>query len=173
MSTHTLHRHEERVVAHDFTIVFRLLAAIAAGVLIMFSLIALARIDWGSEWMDAAPVQVADVTFTPIVAIAFGGAGLLALLAAASRDRTSKIVMGALLLCAGVVAFIAQSDSDRVILQDGRAADRVILEDAHGWLLVAVGAALVIAALAMSWSAERNVERRRVVDVDEAPSSSR
>ena len=59
--------------------------------------------------------------------------------------------------------FIAQSDSDRFILEDGRAADRVIIVDAHGWLLVALGAALVIAALAMSWSAERTVVDKTAV----------
>ena len=52
MSTPCLHHHrEERAVAYDFTIVFRVLAAIAAAVLIIFSLIVLARIDWNcSGW---------------------------------------------------------------------------------------------------------------------------
>src|SRR5918994_1598909 len=75
---------------------------------------------------------IADIAFTPVVAIAVGVAGLLALLAAATRDRTSKIVVGALLVCAGIAAFIAEPDSDRVIL-----------EDAHGWLMVVVGGVLV------------------------------
>ena len=157
MSIQSVHRSDRRVVADDFSIVFRVLAAIGAAVLIIFSLVALVRINWDSNWMDAAPVQVAGVTFTPIVAIEIGAAGLLALLAAASSERSSKIVVGALLLCAGVVVLIAQSSSDRFTLKDGGNAHRVILEDAHGWMLVGVGAVLVVAALAMSWRMERGV----------------
>jgi hypothetical protein len=170
MSIHTLHRREGRVVAEDFSIVFRLLAVIAAGVMIIFSLVALARIDWSSNWMDAPPVQVGDVWFTPFVAIAFGVIGLIALLSAVSLERSSKIVIGALLLCAGVVAFIAKSGSDALVLKDGRNSHRVILQNGHGWLLVAVGAALIVAALAMSWHAERSVIDGGVID-DSVPSS--
>src|SRR5690349_5624895 len=101
MSLQTMHRHDGRVVANDFSIVFRVLAAVGAAVLLVFSLVALARIDWSSNWMDAPAVQVGGVWFTPLVATAFGVAGLLALFAAASSGRDSKIVMGALLVCAG------------------------------------------------------------------------
>src|SRR5215468_10828126 len=119
MSIQSVHRSDRRVVADDFSIVFRVLAAIGAAMLIIFSLVALVRINWDSHWMDASAVQVAGVTFTPIVAIAIGVAGLIALLAAASRDRSSKIVVGALLLCAGIVVLIARSSSDRFTLKDG------------------------------------------------------
>jgi hypothetical protein len=155
MSVQPLHRHDRRVVVGgDFSMVFRVLAAIGAAVLIVFSLIALARISWDSNWMDAAPVQVAGVTFTPIVAIGIGVAGVIALLAAASSDRSSKIVVGVLLLCAGVVVLIAQSNS-RFTLKAGGNSGRVVLEPAHGWMLVGVGAVLAIAGLATSWRAER------------------
>src|SRR5215831_20817269 len=116
MSVQPLHRHRGQVVTNDFSIVFRIVAAIGAAVLIIFSLVALARIDWSSNWMDAPAVQVGGVWFTPFVAIGFGVAGLLALLAAASSERDSKIVMGVLLVCAGVGAFIAKSDSDALVL---------------------------------------------------------
>jgi hypothetical protein len=157
MSIHTLHRRDGQMVADDFSIVFRLLAAIGAAVMIIFSLVALARIDWSSNWMDAPFVKVGDVVFTPIVAIAFGAIGLIALFAAASTDRTSKIVVGALLVCAGVVAFIAKSGSDAFVLKDGQNAHRVILQNGHGWMLVGVGATLIVAALAMSWRMERSM----------------
>jgi hypothetical protein len=167
MSIQPLRRHDGSVVVDDLSIVFRALAAVGAAVLIIFSLVALARIDWSSQWMDAPPVQVGGVWFTPFVAIAFGVAGWLALFAAASSERESKIVIGALLVCAGVGAFIAKSDSDAFVLKDGRNAHRVILQNAHGWLLVAAGGALIIAALAMSWRAERSVGVHRSILDDE------
>lgn len=143
------YRRVDRVVTQDFSIAFRVMAAIAAAVLLVFGLIGLARISW-DDGLDSAAVDVADVTFTPIVAIAAAVTGLLALLAAATSERTSKLVMGALLVSAGIVAFIARPDTDRVIL-----------EDAHGWLMVVVGGVMVLAALGMSWAASR-----RVVDTD-------
>lgn len=145
------YRRVDRVVTQDLSITFRVVAAIAAAVLIVFGLMALARIDWDAGGLDAAAVDVGGVAFTPVVAIATGVAGLLALLAAAMNDRTSKIVVGALLVCAGIVAFFARPDD----------STRVVLEDAHGWMMVIVGAVLVLVALAMSWSASR-----RLVDTD-------
>jgi hypothetical protein len=147
------YRRVDRVASQDFSIAFRVVAAVAATVLLLFGLIGLARIDWGNGGIDAAAVEVADVTFTPVMAIATAGAGLLALIAAATRDRATKIVVGALLIAVGVVAFVARPDSDRVIL-----------EDAHGWLAVIVGAVLVLAALAMSWGGRRVVESEAVYD---------
>ena len=74
----------------------------------------------------------------------------MALLAAATRDRASKIVVGVLLVCVGIVAFVARPESSRVVL-----------EDAHGWMMIFGGGVLLVAALAMSWSASR-----RRVDTD-------
>ncbi len=156
MSTPVAERHAlgyrrvDHVVTQDLTILFRVIATIAAAVLIVFGLVALVRIDWDPGGLDAAPVAVGDIAFTPIVAISTAVAGLLALLAAATRDRTSKLVVGALLVCGGVAAFIAEPDSGRIVL-----------EDAHGWLMVIIGGVLIVAALAMSFS-----ESRRVVDTD-------
>jgi len=147
------YRRVDRVVTEDLTIVFRVIAAVAAAVLIVFGVTALVRIDWDPGGFDAPAVQVADVTFTPVVAISAAAAGLLALLAAATSDRTSKIVVGALLVCAGIVAFIARPDD----------SSRVILEDAHGWLLIAAGGVLIVTAVAMSWGASRRVVDRSAV----------
>ena len=146
------YRRVDRVATQDYSIGFRVIAAIAATVLLLFGLIALARIDWDGG-LDAAAVQVADVTFTPIVALAATGAGFLALIAAATTGRATKIVVGALLIAAGFVAFVATPNSDRVVL-----------EDAHGWLAVGVGAVLVLCALAMSWGSRRVVESEAVYD---------
>src|SRR5688572_12340004 len=156
MSTPVAERHNhgyrrvDHVATQDLTILFRVIATIAAAVLIVFGLVALVRIDWDNGGLDAAAVEVGGITFTPIVAIAAAVAGLFALLAAATRDRTSKLIVGALLLCGGIAAFIAQPDSDRVIL-----------EDAHGWLMVIIGGVLIVCALAMSFG-----ETRRVVDTE-------
>ena len=144
------YRRVDRVHTQDLTILFRVIAAIAAAVLIVFGLVALARISWDAGGIDAAAVAVADITFTPIVAISAAVAGLLALLAAASSDRTSKLVVGALLVCGGIVAFIANPDSGRIFL-----------EDAHGWLMAIIGSVLIVTALAMSFS-----ESRRRVDTE-------
>ena len=147
------YRRVDRVGSQDISIAFRLVAAIAATVLLLFGLIGLARVDWDNGGIDAAAVEVADVTFTPVVAIAMAGAGLLALIAAATRDRATKIVVGALLIAVGVVSFVTTPDTDHVVL-----------EDAHGWLAMIVGAVLVLAALAMSWGARRVVESEAVYD---------
>ena len=149
----TAYRHVDHVGSQDYSIVFRVIAAVAATALMLFGLIALARIDWDNGGWDAAAVQVADVTFTPIVAVATAAAGLLALLAAATGGRATKIVVGALLIAVGVVSFVATPDSDRVVL-----------EDAHGWLAVGTGAVLVLATLAMSWGSRRVVESEAVYD---------
>ena len=143
------YRRVDRVVTQDLTFAVRVLAALASAVLIVFGLTALARISW-DDGVDSAAVEVADVTFTPIVGIAMTTVGVLALLAAAVASRGAKIVVGVLLVCAGIVAFIARPD-------DGR----VVLEDAHAWMTLVVGIVLLLAALAMSWH-----EARRVVDSD-------
>lgn len=139
------YRHD-RVVTQDLTVVFRAVAAIAAAVLIVFGLTALARINWDEGGFDAAAVDVADVTFTPVVAVAMTVVGLVALLAAAARDRGSKLVVGVLLVCVGIVAFIARPDTGRVVL-----------EDAHGSMTIVVGAVLLLAAMAMSRRATHRI----------------
>ena len=84
------------------------------------------------------------------MAIVTTAAGVVALLAAVARSRGSKIVVGVLLLCVGIVAFIARPDSGRVVV-----------EDAHGWMMTITGGVLLLAALAMSWRASQ-----RTVDSD-------
>jgi len=120
--------------------------AFAGGVALVYGLIALFRIDWNG--LDSSPVEVAGLSFTPIVAIATAGLGVLALLAGAAADRTSKLVIGAFLACVGIAVPVAG---------DGRADWD--LESGHGWLALLVGGVLVVTGLAMrrSWSVSRQV----------------
>lgn len=115
----------------------RLLASVAAAVPIVWSIVALLRINW-NDGLDSAPVEVAGLAFTPIVAIATLVVSLLALAAAASSDRASKIGIGALLACGGLAILLAGSSRGDVDLAAG-----------HGWLALAVGAVLLIAGLVM------------------------
>src|SRR5689334_21468933 len=90
------YRRVDRVATHDYSIVVRVIAAIAAAVPTIIGLIALARVDWGNGGFDAAAVSSAGMTFTPAVALGTFVAGLLALIAACTYDRASKLIMGAL-----------------------------------------------------------------------------
>jgi hypothetical protein len=119
-------------VAPWWNAVLRLVAAVAAGVAVVIGAIALLRIDWG-DGLDAAPVQIAGMGFSPLLAITTLAAGVIALLAAASPDRGSKLFVGGLLIAAGVVVLLA-----------GTTEGRWALEAGHGWLAIAVGGVLVL-----------------------------
>jgi Ca2+/Na+ antiporter len=142
------YRHVQRTSARDFGVAYRIIAAIAGAVPTVIGFIALTRVAWDRGGLDAAPVEVAGMTFTPAMAIGLTVLGLLALIAGATRDRASKIVVGALLVCIAAVAFIARPDTRYVVL-----------DNELGWLLGAVGAVLLLAALLMSTTAPA----RRVV----------
>ena len=97
------------------------------------------------NWARAEPRAVESDT---AVAIATTVLGLIALAAGAAYDRTSKLVVGAILACVGLGILIAgtsRSDWD--------------LESGHGWLSLAVGAVLVVTGLLMrrSYSMRRTV----------------
>jgi hypothetical protein len=115
----------------------RTLASVAAAVPIVWSIVALLRLDWDAG-LDAAAVDVAGLAFTPVVAIATLVIGLIALAAAASSDRASKLGIGALLACVGAAVQLAGSSRADVDLEGG-----------HGWLALAVGVVLLGAGLAM------------------------
>ncbi len=132
--------YSERVSSSDhaaWNSALRGLAVIAAAVPTVMAVIALIRIDW-TAGLDSAPVDVAGVAFTPWVAIGTLVAALVAMIAGGSADRASKVVVGAILACAGLGIVIA--GSSRADLD---------LESAHGWIALAVGAVLVVAGLLM------------------------
>lgn len=136
----------------DASIVFRLIAVVAAAVMTTIGLIAVARMSWG-DGFDAAPVDVAGMTFTPEIAVTIAGAGLIALLVAALADRASKLVVGALLVIGGIVVMLADPSEPDWAFDDGQA-----------WLAIGVGATLVVVALLMqaAWSTARRVHRRPI-----------
>ena len=125
----------------------RAVAALAGAVATVFGVVALIRIDW-TDGFDSAAVRVADVVFTPKVAVATAVLGLIALAAGAARGRTPKLVVGAVLACVGAAILLAG---------DSRADWEV--ESAHGWLALGVGAVLIVAGLLMRnyWVAQRTV----------------
>lgn len=138
----------------DASIIFRLIAVVAAGVMTVIGLIAVAQISWG-DGFDAAAVEVAGMSFTPEVAVTVAAVGLVALIAAATADRASKLVMGALLICAGIVVLV----TDTVTEPDWA------FDDGIGWLAIGVGATLVAVALLMQavWSTGHRVHQRRPI----------
>jgi len=145
----------EHTRSWDASIVFRILAAIAAGVMTVIGLIAVARVSWGDNGFDAPPVDVAGMMFTPEVAVTTAAAGLIALIAAALYDRTSKLIVGGLLVCAGIVGLLVDP-TDNV---------NWFFEDGHAWLAIGVGATLIVVALLMQtvWTADRHVRHSRPV----------
>jgi hypothetical protein len=145
------YRRVDRSRTQDLGIVYRVLASIAAAVPLIIGLIATASVPWSSGGFDAPAVDVAGMSFTPAVAVGTAVLGLIALLAAASRDRASKLVMGAVFVCGALAMAIAQPDTRYVRFEDG-----------HAWMFGLVGAALIAIAVLMSFGASR----RRVVETD-------
>jgi hypothetical protein len=115
----------------------RAFGALAAAVPIAWSAAALIRLDWDSG-LDAVPVTVAGLSFTPAVGVATMLLGLIAMAAAVSDDRASKLGIGALLSCIGIAVLLA-----------GTARTDLDLQAGHGWLSLAVGLALVLAGIVM------------------------
>lgn len=118
-------------------VLLRVIGAVAAGVMTVIGLLAMAKVSWGDNGFDASPVDVAGMTFTPEVAVATAVAGVIALLAAALWDVTSKLVVGALLVVAGIV----------ILLTDGSVDGNWTFDDGQAWLAIIVGGVLIAAAL--------------------------
>lgn len=130
----------------------RVLAMVAAAVATIIGVVALFRIDWNNG-LDSRAVDVAGMIMTPKVAIVTVVVGIIALAAAASPERGSKLVVGAVLAIAGV-AILLIGDADRLDLQ---------VERRHGWLALIVGAVLILSGLLMrtAWTARRRVATDR------------
>jgi hypothetical protein len=139
-------RHTTRT-ADGYNAAVRTVAALAGGVATVIGVVALIRIDWNNG-LDSLPTDVAGMAFTPAVAIATVVIGLIALAAGASADRTSKLVVGAVLACLGLGILIA-----------GDSRDSLDVESGHGWLALIVGAVLIVAGLMLRnvWETRRSV----------------
>jgi hypothetical protein len=133
-------RRARRVSApRDGSFILRIIAAIAAAVPMVLGLIAVARVSWSNGGFDAAPVAVAGMTFTPTIAVATLAIGVIGLLAAASRDRASKLVLGVVFICGAIAIFAVEPDSGRIVLSNN-----------HAWVLGIVGVVFVIVSVLMS-----------------------
>jgi uncharacterized membrane protein HdeD (DUF308 family) len=134
----------------DSAVVFRVIAAAAGAAMLLIGLVALVQINWDAGF-DAAPVDVMGMAFTPQVAIGTAVAGLIALIAGATPDRETKLIVGGLLVVAGIAIVVANVGDRRLQLEDG-----------HGWLAIIIGAVLVVVALVM----QSFVRTRRVREYD-------
>ncbi len=124
----------------------RFVAVVVAAVPTIIGIIALADIQWSPLGFDAPPVTVAGMVFRPWIAIATVVLGVLALAAAVSWDRESKLFMGALLVAVGIAIIVANPTVEGVVL-----ADRM------GWMAVLVGGVLAVVGLVagQTWSSRR------------------
>ncbi len=140
--------------ADALNVTVRVVAAVAAGVMTVIGLIALARFNWSPQGMDAPAVSVAGMIFRPWIAIATAALGFLALAASVSRNRESKLFMGAVLMAVGIAVIIADPTLENVVL-----TDRI------GWMSIVVGLIVAVAGLVVgqTWASRG---RRGTVAVD-------
>jgi len=143
--------YEEPVVAEsraaDTTnMIGRFVAVVAAAVPTVIGLIALVQFDWSATGLDSPAVDVAGMAFRPWLAIGTLVLGLLALAAAASWDRESKLFIGAILVAVGLVLLIANPT-----IED------VAISDRTGWMFLLVGAVIALVGLltGRAWSTRR------------------
>ncbi len=134
--------------ASGVNVLARVLGLVATAVPTIVGLIAVADIDWSGNGFDAPPVTVAGIRLSPAVAVALLAAGVVGLLAAAMRDRGSKLAVGAIYVIAGIVIVLANP-----IVQNVHLSDRL------GWMAILVGAVMLVAGLL---AVQRTTVRREV-----------
>jgi phosphatidylserine synthase len=124
----------------------RFVAVVAAAVFTIIGAIALAKFNWSPLGFDAPAVSVAGMVFRPWVAVATVVLGVLALAAAVSWDRESKLFMGAILVAAGIAIVVATPT-----------VEGIALNNRMGWMAILVGAILAIVGLiaGQSWASRR------------------
>jgi hypothetical protein len=132
--------------ADTINMIGRFVAVVAAAVPTIIGLIALAKFNWNGFGFDAPAVTVAGMAFRPWVAVATVVIGVLALAAAVSWDRESKLFMGAILVAAGIAIVVANPTVEGIVL-----ADRM------GWMAIISGGVIAVAGLltGRSWATHR------------------
>lgn len=135
------------------SVIARVLALATGAALTILGLVAIARIDWDAG-MDAPSVRVADMPFTPEVAIGAVALGVLAIVCAAVWVSDLPLAMGAILAAIGVAILLASNDSNELELVDR-----------HGWIVLGVGVVLFLTGLlsANGYFARRRVAEHRYV----------
>jgi hypothetical protein len=124
----------------------RFVAVVAAAVPTIIGLIALAKFDWSGAGLNSPAVVVADMTFRPWIAIGTVVLGVLALAAAVSWDRESKLFMGAILVAVGIAIVVANPT-----------IESVVLSDRMGWMAIITGGVIAVVGLltGRSWASRR------------------
>lgn len=137
---------DDRRAADMVNTIGRVVAIVAAAVPIILGLIAMSKFQWSGLGFDAPAVVVADMVFRPWVAVATVVLGLLALGAAVSWDRESKLFMGAILVAIGIAILIAKPTIEGVVLNDRMA-----------WMAIIVGAVLAVVGIVagQTWASRR------------------
>jgi hypothetical protein len=137
----------ERYASSDaLNLIGRFVAVVAAAVLTIIGLIALAKINWSPLGFSAPAVTVAGMIFRPWVAVATVVLGLLALAAAVSWDRESKLFMGAILVAVGIAIVVATPT-----------VEGIPLNNRLGWLAIIVGGVLALVGViaGQTWASRR------------------
>ena len=113
-----------------------LVATAAGAVLLIFGLIALIRSDLVGSLQDPI-VNVAGFDHTPLLGLIEIGVGLLLLLAALAGSLALTRLVGAVLVVGAVVALV----------EPNALGDELTLENGYLWLVLALGAATLLASL--------------------------
>jgi len=113
-----------------------IIAGIAGLVILVVGLIAIVRGGFDGEMSDPV-VQVAGFTHTTTLGLIEIAIGLALLISGATRSRSGEIFFGAVL---GIAAFVGAVQAESF-------DESLALESSMAWLLVIIGAVVVLAAL--------------------------
>jgi hypothetical protein len=145
--------YEEPIVAESRAVdatnmIGRFVAVVASAVPTIISLIALVQFDWSATGFDSPAVTVAGMAFRPWLAIGTLILGLVAMAAAASWDRESKLFIGAVFVAIGIVLLIATPTVEDVVLSNRMA-----------WMFLLVGVVIALVGLltGRTWASRRTV----------------
>ncbi len=135
--------------ASALNVLARVLALVAAAVPTIVGLLAVAEDRLVRQRLRRSGRDGGRTSASPpAVAVAVLAAGVIGLIAAATRDRASKLVVGAIYAIVGFVIVVANPT-----------VQHVVLSDRLGWMAILVGAVMVVAGL---FAVQRTTVRREV-----------
>jgi hypothetical protein len=127
--------------------VARILALIVGAAITIVGVMALVRIEWDGAEADLPVVEVAEMPFTPAVAIATTAIGVVLIAVAAGRSADMRLAVGGLLGTLGLaILFLDELQSSWNVVER------------TGWLAIGTGVVFLLAGLLAEG---RVVERRR------------
>jgi hypothetical protein len=125
--------------------VFQIASAIAGGILFVFGLLAIFKVDFGADLLDTS-ATVAGYGFSAVAAIAailLGGAILVSTLA--DQDRGGAAFVGLITIALGIAALVIEGQPDADLQVDNRSAG----------LFIIIGAVVFVCSLVPWWSRRR------------------